>query len=524
MNIRICTFNVRGLGHTDKRRQIFEWLKLNKYDICLLQETHCEKLSYHKWEREWGGKCFFSGNSRNSRGVGILLNHNLSVESTNHNTIIEGRLQSLNITIDEKDFFIINQYAPNDDKTDFLQTLDTLINENDDKSFIIGGDFNTVMDTNIDKKGGNLSKNKNTREKLNEIVSSNDLSDLWRFLNPGKRGFTWHSNHKPPIYCRLDFFLVSKDIATYVNECKISTGFKSDHSLVYFNININKIKRGPGYFKLNNSILFDKEYQRKVRSSINDTVHINKDANPNTLWEVIKGNIRNETMSFTCMKRKKEKTEEEQLKNEIDALETQILENQNESLITKLKEKKNNLERIVQNRTNGIIIRAKAEWVEGAERNTKYFANLEKKKQETKTIKKLNINGTEITEPANVLNETKSFYKKLYKKDITSPENTFFNLEESEKLSAAQQTQCEGQINETECFAALKEMNNGKSPGSDGLTAEFYKLFWNDIKKHLLSSINYSHETGALTELEKQGIISLLPQNNAVKLETNKFT
>ena len=92
-------------------------------------------------------------------------------------------------------------------------------------------------------------------------------------------------------------------------------------------------------------------------------------------------------MSFTCMKRKKEKTEEEQLKNEIDELENKILENQNESLITKLKEKKNNLERIVQNRTNGIIIRAKADWVEGAEKTTRYFANLEKKKQETKTIK-----------------------------------------------------------------------------------------------------------------------------------------
>ena len=110
------------------------------------------------------GMFFFSGNSRNSRGMGILLNPNLRIESTNHYTIMEGRLQSLNITIDEKEFLIINQYAPNDDKTDFLRTLETLIQENDDKSLIIGGYFSTVMDTNIDKKGGNLNKNKNTRE------------------------------------------------------------------------------------------------------------------------------------------------------------------------------------------------------------------------------------------------------------------------------------------------------------------------------------------------------------------------
>ena len=98
----------------------------------------------------------------------------------------------------------------------FLRTLETLIQKNDDKSLIIGGDFNTVMDTNIHKKGGNLNKNKNTRENLNEIVTNNDVSAIWRLLNPGKKGFTWHSNHKPPIYCRLEFFLVSQDIVTNV--------------------------------------------------------------------------------------------------------------------------------------------------------------------------------------------------------------------------------------------------------------------------------------------------------------------
>ena len=112
--------------------------------------------------------------------------------------------------------------------------------------------------------------------------------------------------------------------------------------------------------------------------------------------------------------------------------------------------------------------------------NTRQFANLEKQKQETKTIKKLKINETEISNPEKVLNETQSFYKNLYKKGYISTDNIFLSLEETEKLSAAQRTQCECQINENECFIALKEMNNGKSPGSDGLTAEFYKLFWTD--------------------------------------------
>ena len=57
-------------------------------------------------------------------------------------------------------------------------------------------------------------------------------------------------------------------------------------------------------------------------------------------------------------------------------------------------------------------------------------------------------------------------------------------------------------------------MNNGKSPGSDGLTTEFYKIFWNTIKQYYINSINYSYENNTLTTFQKQGIISLLPKKD----------
>ena len=57
-------------------------------------------------------------------------------------------------------------------------------------------------------------------------------------------------------------------------------------------------------------------------------------------------------------------------------------------------------------------------------------------------------------------------------------------------------------------------MKNQKSPGSDGLTDKFYKIFWNDIKHFDIRSINYSSKNGSLTELQKQGVITLLPKPN----------
>ena len=57
-------------------------------------------------------------------------------------------------------------------------------------------------------------------------------------------------------------------------------------------------------------------------------------------------------------------------------------------------------------------------------------------------------------------------------------------------------------------------MHNNKSPGSDCITVEFYKMFWNTIKQYYVSSIYYSFEIGSLTELQKQSIITLIPKQN----------
>ena len=69
-------------------------------------------------------------------------------------------------------------------------------------------------------------------------------------------------------------------------------------------------------------------------------------------------------------------------------------------------------------------------------------------------------------------------------------------------------------MTKTECSKALKEMDSNKTPGSDGLPAEFYKMFWNDIADFLLGSINYAYQTGQLSISQKRGIIKLIPKKD----------
>ena len=58
----------------------------------------------------------------------------------------------------------------------------------------------------------------------------------------------------------------------------------------------------------------------------------------------------------------------------------------------------------------------------------------------------------------------------------------------------------------------IKNLKNNKSPGWDGLTAEFYRHFWEDIKQTLYQSYLESINHHCLSPSQRIGIINLIPK------------
>ena len=114
------------------------------------------------------------------------------------------------------------------------------------------------------------------------------LTDIWRDMHPDIKQLTWHSHHKPLIFCRLDYVLISKKLRNSVVSCKHNIGYKSNLSKVSLNIDIINLTRGPGYFKLNNSLLSDKDYQETVKKTIAEIAEIKKKQTQTQHWNWLK--------------------------------------------------------------------------------------------------------------------------------------------------------------------------------------------------------------------------------------------
>lgn len=205
--INICSMNVRGLTDTIKRRQVFNWMHNNNNNIFLIQESHSTERMEHIWNAEWGNKIHFSHGTSNSRGVCILTKGcNLEIKKSYHDK--RGRILILDTVLNDQCITLINVYGPNNDDPGFYNDVHGILKDFTCESIICGGDFNCVLDINLDKKGGRAHTNFNAQNAIKTIMQDYDLIDIWRIRNPNVQRYTW-------FVCLFVFYLAK---TTYIQK------------------------------------------------------------------------------------------------------------------------------------------------------------------------------------------------------------------------------------------------------------------------------------------------------------------
>ncbi|KAJ8036971.1 hypothetical protein HOLleu_17653 [Holothuria leucospilota] len=272
-NLKLCSVNVRGLRDRHERRKVFLWLRQKKCDIYFLQETHSVEATEHIWNNEWGNKILFCHGQSNSMGVCILFKRNISIEICNCFSDNIGRSIIANVTITDYNLTLVNIYAPSTDDINFYHSLRDNIENHGFEPFVIGGDFNTVLNVDLDKRGSPLQPHPKCRNEIYSLMKDFDLKDIWRELSHNNFRCTWKSNSDPIIYyCRLDYFLISFSLVNTVKSCEILAGVISDHNPITLSFESCFSGRGPGYWKLNVSLLNNADYVQAIKDVVSHSL------------------------------------------------------------------------------------------------------------------------------------------------------------------------------------------------------------------------------------------------------------
>ena len=530
-----CSVNCWGLADVKKRKDVFNFLRSKHFSVYFLQDTHFTKEKELLIRAEWGFECIFNCNNSQSRGVAILLNNNFEYKI---HTIFRGdggNLLILDITICNIRLTLVNLYGPNSDNPDFYKLILQQIKCFNNKYYIFGGDWNLVLNPDIDTHNYVNVNNPNARDEVLEIIGELDLVDIWRDHNPDLHNYTWRRN-KPLKQARLDFFLISDNLYSSVLNYNIHCGYRTDHSIVSLKFEFMDNESHNTYWKFNNSLLKNKIYITTIQNVISDVKRqyaalvYNMDAidniplseinfiiNDQLFLEVLLMEIRGKTISYSSYLKKQSSKLEKQLIKEIE-----ILENNNNIDFETIQTKRKELESMRQKKMEGVYIRSRAKWIDEGERISNYFCNLENRNFISKSITQIEKeDGSIITEKNEIINETKHFYQNLYSSKEDGVCDTDLNDllldEDLNKLNKEQADDLEGLLTYEELSNALKRSKNNKSPGSDGFSAEFLKMFWNDIGYFILRSVNYAFINGELSITQKLGIITCIPKGDKPK-------
>ena len=511
MAFQLVTLNANGLRDVNKRMSFLQWLSHLSVDFVCLQEVHVLSANEaNTWFSSYGWSSVVSPGSQHSCGTVLLFRPRFQISNSWFDS--DGRFVLAEFSFRSVIFRVASLYAPNRNpqRDDFFVSCVPVIDPS--VPTFVCGDFNAVFNRATDRRGAvPLCSGRESCDTLLSFFQDCCIIDIWRSLHPDASGFTWD---KPDgsVSSRIDFIGCPYAWAPFTNSCSIVPCPFSDHSLVCLNITVPEVcPRGPGKWKLNISILKDDVFISDVKTFWSKW-KLRKlcFTSLQNWWDSGKSKIKGIAINH-CVKLASERSLKRNLLVNLASHLKSRVDSGVVSCFDVLESVQSQIAEIDLFAAKGAQIRSRVKWAEEGEQSTSYFLRLEKKNSSDRWIAAMRgSDGIVVSDISSICSSWRSFYLDLFTAcsiDLDTQRDLLGNI--TLTLPSGEASSCEGPLSSDEVFAALNGMARGKTPGSDGLPAEFYLAFWDTLGSDLVDVLNASFESGLLPKTQRTAIISL---------------
>ncbi len=526
--LRLASLNVNGLGDAAKRRHLHHHIHTNHYDVVYLQETHAQQADMDELVRFWNGPSFWTTTpTRLGRrnGVAILLNRKrftvddaeLVINDDENGQFIAVRLRvAPNVHVN-----LINVYAPSKphERTEYYDKLhDKLDGVNPADHTVLCGDFNCVLDPQLDRVSTSDS-DRNALAGSTELLALTAhlaVSDAWRHHHPttrmtSRRASVATRTGSQTTGSRIDRAYVDDTLLRHADVSHIRHNI-SDHDLVLVDVHVPAVVRGRSYWKMNVSLLKDDAFYTDVRGIIKST-WLHSTLDPSRRWDLLKHRVR--TAALFHSSRINDERQRTLLSAQLahqNALDTWHRSSVDANAAV-LASARAAWEQQLEYAYQGAAVRSRTKALLHGERATRYFCRQERRHIQATVISELNhpLSGDAVSDSADLLDAATSFYSNLYRpeRDIDDAAADQL-LAHMPTLNAFDSAQVDTPISAADLLNAIQHAPTGKTPGLDGLPADFYKRFADQLVPLLVEVLNHATAAGRLPESMCTGVLTLL--------------
>lgn len=513
---KFITWNVKGLNNFAKRKRVFNHLSTFKPDIVFLQETHLRSSQSSRLSQSWLPHVYHSGFNSKSRGVAILIRKNFPFILTDVQSDINGRFVMVTGKLHNTPVILLNVYAPNWDNPQFFTRLISMLPDLNTHYLIMGGDmnliFNPILDRSIPRKSAEISKSASV---LSTFLKNYSISDPLRAVEPLARYYSFFSpvHHS---YSRIDYFFLDNALIPKVTLCKYHAIVISDHAPVQMDILLPNTAASQRLWRFDSSLLADEDFCKFITFHIevfletNNTPGISK----SIIWESLKAYLRGQIISFAAHKNKKRNARLRELTELIANLDSQYATNPSADLYKQKLLLQSEFNTLSIKETEKLLLRSRHQIYEHGEKAGRLLSHQLRQSISNQLISEIRLESDQVTtDPKEINSAFKQFYQDLYSSQANYSQaeiDLFLDKIQFPNITQDQQELLEGPLTTAEILQAIKSLQNGKAPGPDGFSCDFYKAFSSKLAPLLTDVFLESHTNLKLPQTLSQATISVI--------------